>query len=124
MVQRINTIKAVLKKKKSVLVLGPRGSGKTYFVNHLLESFPNKLKIDLLDGALYRRYLNQPEQLSKDILNTTLQARRFTIILLITLIFSLFTIKTSMGLQTEDIPLISNSAGEEEREHARAPNIG
>jgi predicted AAA+ superfamily ATPase len=68
MVQRINTIKAVLKKKKSVLILGPRGSGKTYFVNHLLESFTNKLKIDLLDGALYRRYLNNPEQLSKDIL--------------------------------------------------------
>jgi predicted AAA+ superfamily ATPase len=67
MVQRINTIKEVLKKKKSVLVLGPRGSGKTYFVNHLLESFNNKLKIDLLDGALYRRYLNKPEQLSKDI---------------------------------------------------------
>ena len=67
MVQRINTIKTVLKKKKSVLVLGPRGSGKTYFINHLLESFPKKLKIDLLDGALYRRYLNNPEQLSKDI---------------------------------------------------------
>lgn len=67
MVQRINTIKEVLKKKKSVLVLGPRGSGKTYFVNHLLESFTNKLKIDLLDGALYRRYLTKPEQLSKDI---------------------------------------------------------
>jgi len=67
MVQRINTIEAVLKKKKSVLVLGPRGSGKTYFVNHLLESFPNKLKIDLLDGALYRRYLTKPEQLGKDI---------------------------------------------------------
>jgi predicted AAA+ superfamily ATPase len=67
MVQRINTIKAVLKKKKSVLVLGPRGSGKTYFVNYLLESFPNKLKIDLLDGALYRRYLTKPEQLGKDV---------------------------------------------------------
>jgi len=67
MVQRINTIKEVLKKRKSVLVLGPRGSGKTYFVNHLLESFTHTLKIDLLDGALYRRYLNKPEQLSKDI---------------------------------------------------------
>ncbi len=67
MVLRINTIKAALTKKKSVLVLGPRGSGKTYFVTYLLESFPNTLKIDLLDGALYRRYLKNPEQLSKDI---------------------------------------------------------
>ncbi len=52
MVLRINTIKEVLKKRKSVLVLGPRGSGKTYFVNHLLESFVHTLKIDLLDGLM------------------------------------------------------------------------
>ena len=67
MIIRINTIKQFLDNGKSVLILGARGTGKSYYINYLLNDYTEVLKIDLLDNYLYRRYLHLPEQLTKDV---------------------------------------------------------
>ena len=51
----------------SVLLLGPRGVGKTALVRAMLPGLGPSLQVDLLDPALYQRYLRSPEQLLVDV---------------------------------------------------------
>jgi len=44
----------------SFFLLGPRGTGKTWWVNH---THPEALLLDLLDPETYRRYSSRPERL-------------------------------------------------------------
>ena len=68
MIKRINRIEKFLKSKKSLLILGPRGSGKTYYINSLLNSMKQDFFcIDLLETDTYRKYLLSPYLLRKEI---------------------------------------------------------
>ncbi|NLF25489.1 MAG: ATP-binding protein [Deltaproteobacteria bacterium] len=66
----VNPLK-VLEKQKSVLLLGPRGTGKTVLLRQLIESKSNSdlsiLSIDLLQGGDFQRYLANPSQLTKEV---------------------------------------------------------
>ena len=63
--KRYTKIGCLVEKNQSILVLGPRGTGKSYYINYLLESKSEKIVIDLLDTELYSRFLKNPGQLSK-----------------------------------------------------------
>lgn len=60
MFQRIAPL-AQLLARRSVLLLGPRQTGKSTLVRQAL---PDALELDLLDGSLHRRLLARPEQLA------------------------------------------------------------
>jgi uncharacterized protein len=60
-------IKDFLNKSASLLVLGPRGAGKTRFLTGLIRDFPETITVDLLDRVLFERYLRQPERLAKEV---------------------------------------------------------
>lgn len=61
-------IKKFLGAQKSVLVLGPRGSGKTSFLSELVRELSGELlSIDLLKKSSFDRYLRQPEILSQEV---------------------------------------------------------
>jgi uncharacterized protein len=51
----------------SVLVLGPRGSGKTVHLSGLLGLFAPRLAINLLDSNQYRRYSLEPQRLFDEV---------------------------------------------------------
>ena len=53
----------MLKKSQSLLILGPRGTGKSFYINHILETFQSKILIDLLDTEFFDRFLKHPEHL-------------------------------------------------------------
>jgi predicted AAA+ superfamily ATPase len=65
MQKRYSKISLLLKKKQSVLILGPRGTGKSYYINHLLKSSIEHITIDLLDTEAYDQFLKNPGMLSK-----------------------------------------------------------
>jgi len=65
--KRKSNISEYLKQKQSVLVLGPRGTGKTWYLNQLLDEFNRKLKIDLLSDEEYLRYASRPDDLYREI---------------------------------------------------------
>jgi len=68
MIKRKTRIEKFLNAKKSLLILGPRGTGKTYYINNLLnETKTNIFKIDLLETDTYRKYLLSPSLLRKEI---------------------------------------------------------
>jgi predicted AAA+ superfamily ATPase len=50
----------LLNKGRSVLLLGPRGTGKSALMKSALSEFPQKIVIDLLRGNQYQRYLQSP----------------------------------------------------------------
>jgi predicted AAA+ superfamily ATPase len=57
----------LLKNKASILLLGPRGTGKTALINSSFAHLPNQFKIDLLQGLDYQRYLNTPYKLGQEL---------------------------------------------------------
>ena len=61
----------LLNKKKSILLLGPRGTGKTALIEKFLEEDAKKLynilAIDLLQGGDFQRYLTNPNQITKEV---------------------------------------------------------
>lgn len=60
-------IKSFLARQQSVLVLGPRGTGKTYYLSRLLNDFRRTETIDLLNKEVFRNYLSDPSRLYKEI---------------------------------------------------------
>ena len=68
MIERKYNLLKILE-KSSVLILGPRGSGKSFYVNHELDTnYPNQtIKINLLAVDDYNTYLNHPELLGQQI---------------------------------------------------------
>jgi uncharacterized protein len=53
-------IKDYVERGVSVLVLGPRGSGKTKFLGGLVAEFENSTTIDLLESTTFTRFLENP----------------------------------------------------------------
>jgi uncharacterized protein len=60
-------IEKTLRAGHSVLVLGPRGSGKTVHLSSLLAQFAPNLSINLLNSEPYRRYSLQPQRLFDEV---------------------------------------------------------
>lgn len=67
MIARELHLGSLLEGGASVLLLGPRGVGKTALARFSLDKWPHVLSIDLLDPDRYRRYLLAPEQLKADV---------------------------------------------------------
>lgn len=69
MIPRRYNILKLLGKGQSLLVLGPRGSGKTYLINSILDSgaFSEVLKINLLSGDDFGAYVNSPSLLARQV---------------------------------------------------------
>jgi predicted AAA+ superfamily ATPase len=63
----------ILNKMTSVLLLGPRGTGKTALIGTIFADVPNRMQIDLLQGLDYQRYLTTPHKLGQE-LRTRLQS--------------------------------------------------
>ncbi len=57
----------ILKKNASVLILGPRGTGKSHYINNILGDFQNSSRIDLLSHADYKKYARDSEKLAKEV---------------------------------------------------------
>lgn len=51
----------------SVLVLGPRGCGKTHYLSRVIYALSNSISIDLLKASEYERYLRNSQLLEKEI---------------------------------------------------------
>lgn len=60
MVERQNRIEEFLLKDRSVFVLGPRATGKSYYLKSVFSRLENVFVIDLLSRASYQRYLKEP----------------------------------------------------------------
>ena len=56
-----------IKENHSILLFGPRGSGKTVFLRHVLTELSPKRIINLLDADLYLRYSKDPGRFSAEI---------------------------------------------------------
>lgn len=67
MIHRISNIERLISKGQSVLVLGPRGAGKSYYVNSLMAKTENKLVYDLLGSEEYQKYLQEPSRIRHEI---------------------------------------------------------
>lgn len=67
-IERCNKISKLVNGKQSVLILGPRGSGKSYYIRSLLKSLKIKsIEIDLLLNQNLIRYKNNPSILYSEI---------------------------------------------------------
>lgn len=60
-------IKKFLDLGRSIMVLGPRGTGKTYFLTRLLNHYPHTRSIDFLNKQTFRRYLRNPDLIYKEV---------------------------------------------------------
>jgi len=60
-------IERFLSKNSSILLLGPRGTGKTHFIKTALGSFENTLAYDLLSTTVFERYLRRPELFAQEV---------------------------------------------------------
>lgn len=71
MIKRITNIREFVDKKKSVLIFGPRGSGKSFFIQDLLKQKRQEgiqtVYIDLLVDDVYRKYQTNPTLLKQEI---------------------------------------------------------
>jgi predicted AAA+ superfamily ATPase len=67
MLQRSFNPLKLLDQMASVLLLGPRGTGKTALIATAFAGVANQLRIDLLQGLEYQRYLNTPHKLGQEL---------------------------------------------------------
>jgi uncharacterized protein len=65
MIKRISEVEKLIKKKSSVLLLGPRGTGKSFYINDLLKSYTSPLCFNLLEAETYLTFLRAPGHLGK-----------------------------------------------------------
>lgn len=66
-IDRKTRIEKFLEKRKSILVVGPRGSGKSIYLNHTIPDTKNLIKINLLETDTFKKYLSSPEVLRKEV---------------------------------------------------------
>lgn len=67
MIARQLALTQLLQTGASVLLLGPRGVGKTALARLAVSGHPNLFSVNLLDPTTYERYLRSPGQLKTDI---------------------------------------------------------
>jgi uncharacterized protein len=59
-------IKSFIDSNASIIVLGPRGTGKTSFLKKIINEHNNVLQIDLLNESLFGRYVKNPSLLASE----------------------------------------------------------
>ena len=65
---RNSRVATLVEKRKSVLLLGPRGTGKSTYITHFLEDLSEELMtINFLQTDSFRKYLTAPELLRKQL---------------------------------------------------------
>ena len=67
MIPRNFNLSELLNKNRSVLLLGPRGVGKTKLIRDTLSHYPNTIELDLLKSENHRRFAAHPESLREDV---------------------------------------------------------
>ena len=67
MIARLDFLEKAVRSGASVLLLGPRGVGKTALAKSVVQPFPDRFEVDLLDPEAYHRYLVSPVQLEQDL---------------------------------------------------------
>jgi len=67
MLQRSSSVAELIDKKQSLLLLGQRGTGKTWYVSSLLKNLEHTLSIDLLNSNDRARYHQSPARLQQDV---------------------------------------------------------
>ena len=67
MISRALNIQKLLENGLSVLLLGPRGTGKTSLIKSILPKLGPSLHIDLLSGGEFQRFLNAPQLLGAEV---------------------------------------------------------
>lgn len=67
MIRRLLDIVTPISQGKSLLLLGPRGTGKTSLVREQLATISDTLTFNLLQGEIYRRFAANPELFRKEV---------------------------------------------------------
>ena len=67
MISRTLNLLKLLDKNSSILLLGPRGTGKTVLLQDLLATQSRYISIDLLQGPAYQRYVTNPHMLHNEV---------------------------------------------------------
>ena len=67
MIRRTLTLENALSEGASILLLGPRGVGKTQLIRNEIKGLPHVLEVDLLRSEVYRRLFDKPEALRADV---------------------------------------------------------
>ncbi len=84
MAKRILDLKSILLDSYSILLLGPRGTGKTFLSEEILKGFKgSSVSISLLDIQTFRRYNSDPSQFKKDIEEQINSSKSFPCIVLV-----------------------------------------
>jgi predicted AAA+ superfamily ATPase len=88
MISRIFNPLIYLEKHRSVLLLGPRGTGKTALISSILSGARDPaeydfISIDLLQGGDFKRYVGNPEQLTKEVLALEQKSKAKSLIVII-----------------------------------------
>lgn len=79
MVKRLLDLNKIIQPGQSVLLLGPRGVGKTYLSSKFLEKIENSYTINLLHHDLYLRYITSPELFRSEIEQKILKHEKLTV---------------------------------------------
>jgi uncharacterized protein len=77
-VSRNTPILSYLDSQQSVLILGPRGSGKSFYIQSIIKEFKH-IEINLLDQEEYILYLNNPDKLQNEITQKLKTDSQFTV---------------------------------------------
>lgn len=65
--RKYHLIEELLEERQSVMILGPRASGKTFFLSRVLAKFKNTIQINLLNNAEFEKFISNPEHLYKEV---------------------------------------------------------
>lgn len=60
-------IKKLITAHRSVMIFGPRGSGKTFFLSRIVGRWEPQITVDLLDRVEFERIVRRPELLTQEI---------------------------------------------------------
>jgi uncharacterized protein len=68
-IRKYTELSELINSGESVLIFGPRGSGKTFFIESLIRKFANFIIINLLESEQFIKYSKDPQRLSAEIKN-------------------------------------------------------
>lgn len=68
LIRRYARIRDLLAARQSVLLLGPRGSGKTFYLTRLIEDFERTVHIDLLRETEFERFVRNPGAIEREVM--------------------------------------------------------
>jgi len=75
------TIEGFIERHQSVMILGPRGTGKSFYINSQLINRPEFLQISLLETDLFSRYTATPSLISDELKSFSNKHTRFGLLI-------------------------------------------